>query len=77
MTHFTEKSCPPVRNPHPHPLPCLRRSGFAQAGVKGEGNYRVITSLAIEAFLIQETNIAQGLPCLTERSSKSDEVEVQ
>jgi len=23
--------------PHPNPLPCLRRSGFAQAGPKGEG----------------------------------------
>jgi hypothetical protein len=24
-------------HPHPTPLPCLRRSGFAQAGIKGEG----------------------------------------
>ena len=23
--------------PHPNPLPCLRRSGFAQAGPRGEG----------------------------------------
>ncbi|MBP1698236.1 MAG: hypothetical protein H6Q41_3424 [Deltaproteobacteria bacterium] len=23
--------------PHPNPLPCLRRSGFAQAGARGEG----------------------------------------
>ena len=23
--------------PHPDPLPCLRRSGFAQAGPRGEG----------------------------------------
>ena len=23
--------------PHPAPLPCLRRSGFAQAGPRGEG----------------------------------------
>ena len=23
--------------PHPNPLPCLRRSGFAQAGLRGEG----------------------------------------
>jgi len=23
--------------PHPSPLPCLRRSGFAQAGLRGEG----------------------------------------
>ena len=22
--------------PHPRPLPCLRRSGFAQAGARGE-----------------------------------------
>jgi len=66
MTHFTEKSCPRRAEPSPTPSP-----------VKGEGNNRVITSLAIEASLIQETNIAQGLPCLTERSSKSDEVEVQ
>jgi len=28
---------PPVTHPHPYPLPCLRRSGFAQAGIKGEG----------------------------------------
>ena len=45
--------------------------------LKGEGNDRVIASLAIEAFPIQETNIAQGLSCLADRSSKSDEVEVQ
>jgi len=24
-------------SPHPSPLPCLRRSGFAQAGPNGEG----------------------------------------
>ena len=24
--------------PHPRPLPCLRRSGFAQAGTRGEGD---------------------------------------
>jgi hypothetical protein len=26
--------------PHPIPLPCLRRSGFAQAGARGEGKMR-------------------------------------
>jgi hypothetical protein len=26
-----------IMHPHPSPLPCLRRSGFAQAGIKGEG----------------------------------------
>ena len=26
--------------PHPIPLPCLRRSGFAQAGQRGEGTVR-------------------------------------
>jgi len=24
-------------HPHPHPPPCLRRSGFAQAGIEGGG----------------------------------------
>jgi hypothetical protein len=27
---------------HPRPLPCLRRSGFAQAGARGEGDNGVI-----------------------------------
>ena len=26
-----------IKHPHLIPLPCLRRSGFAQAGIKGEG----------------------------------------
>jgi len=26
-----------ISPPHPLPLPCLRRSGFAQAGLRGEG----------------------------------------
>ena len=26
-------------HPHPRPPPCLRRSGFAQAGIEGGGDY--------------------------------------
>ena len=37
----------------------------------------LISSSPIEAFLINETNIAPGLPCLADRSSQPDEVEVE
>jgi len=32
----TDRSTTTPNSPHPHPPPCLRRSGFAQAGIKGE-----------------------------------------
>jgi hypothetical protein len=38
--------CPP----HPRPLPCLRRNGFAQAGARGKGDNRVIFYLIDYGF---------------------------
>ena len=32
-------------HPHPNPPPCLRRSGFAQAGIEGGGDYWEISNI--------------------------------
>jgi len=45
--------------PHPHPLPCLRRSGFAQAGTKGRGRYRQVLRIL---FLIHEKGLCLIVP---------------
>jgi len=45
--------------PHPLPLPCLRRSGFAQAGTKGRGRYRQVLRIL---FLIHEKGLCLIVP---------------
>jgi len=38
--------------PHPIPLPCLRRSGFAQVGQRGEGRVRGPHIKELNAFVL-------------------------
>jgi len=44
-------------SPHPIPLPCLRRSGFAQAGQRGEGRVRGphVKEINVFVLVIDET----------------------
>jgi hypothetical protein len=65
--------------PHPNPLPCLRRSGFAQAGARGEGRPfiptaelgRVFWHIFIKVMTLDQTKKIRALTMVWNEEKES------